>query len=271
MSEPRWAQICEPESSATVSAPDFCVAFKEPLHSPIDDYYYYVQDLMKLGDNASLAASETLGRLLLLGLVTGVERYFRSVLAGAIRVCPICRAHAGDQLVSFGAVDFYGPKSLEWALFDSSSLAGADEIRSRTKKLLNIELPKGASSIEAALSEFDKLCHLRHASVHSRGRLGRGNAAALGLGNLGANTSVALTLPTLHAAAATCHSTVRAYNKIIFRRVMERWIGADELTGQWRRDRERFSALFDLFYSRVDQVGPPNAYQAHRTLLSQIS
>lgn len=271
MSEPRWAQVCEPETYSIVSAEDYCGPFTEPAQSPIDDYYTYVQDLMKLGDKSALSKSETLGRLLLLGLVTGVERYFRSTLAGAIRICPICRHHAGDQLVSFGAVDFYGPRALEWALFDSSSLAGADEIRGRTRKLLDIDLPKNGSSIEGALSEFDKLCHLRHAAVHSRGRLGRGNAAALGLGNSGSNTSVQLTLETLHAAATTCHSTVRAYNKLVFRKMVERWIAEDQLSGRWKTDKEKFSDLFALFHSKLDQAGPPNAYQAHRVLLGSIS
>lgn len=53
--------------------------------SPIDDYYDYVGHLMALGDEASLDASEVLGRQLLLGLVSGVEQHFRSTITKVLR------------------------------------------------------------------------------------------------------------------------------------------------------------------------------------------
>ena len=270
MSEPNWTEICECESAGEVVAQDYCRQATAPEQSPIDDYYTYVEDLLLLGDAKKLESTDTLGRLLLLGLVTGVELYFRSILAGVIRVCPVSRRIAADQLVPFGAVDFYGPAAVEWALFDTYSLAGADEIRTRTRKLLGIELQRANSSIEAAMNEFDKLCHFRHAAVHARGTLGRGNAVALGLAEVGANTAVHLTLPTLHAAGVACHSVVRAYNRFVFRKLVERWIGESVLGGTWTSDKARFTELFRLFRSRIDKTGPTNAYHAYRAVARSL-
>src|SRR5439155_1081418 len=100
---------------------------------------------LTLGDQAALVASPTLGRLLVLGLVSGVELYFRAILTGLLRCCPICRGHAADQVIPFGAIDYYGSDEVEWGLFDAMSLAGATEIRTRTQRLLAIDVRPGTS------------------------------------------------------------------------------------------------------------------------------
>jgi hypothetical protein len=270
VSDPRWACVCQPETSTALDTEAFCSAIPEVVQSPIDDYYTYVEHLLTLGRPASLSGSDTLGRLLLLGLVSGVEVYFRTVLAGVIRVCPISRTNAANQPISFGAVDYYGVDLVEWGLFDESSVASAAEIRSRTKKLLGIELPKN-ESIDSALREFDKLCHLRHAAVHARGTLGRGNATALEVDPKDGRMALQLRLSTLHQAGAACHSAVRAYNRFVYRRTVERWIEAGRFTGSWAEDRVRYQPLFDLFHSRRDRTGPRNAFQAFRSLASVVN
>lgn len=270
MSEARWALVCESETATALDASDFCKAAADVGQSPIDDYYTYVEQLLRLGDPATLATNDTLGRLLLLGLVSGVEVYFRAILAETIRVCPVSRAQAADQQIPFGAIDYYGIDAVEWGLFDASSLAGRDAIRSRTGKLLGITISQG-DSLDGALREFDKVCHLRHAAVHARGGLGRGNASALGLEVEEGRMALTLGFPTLHQAGLACHSTVRAYNRFIYRKTVERWLGRARFSGSWPEDRAVFKPLHDLFYSRVDRKGPPNAFQAYRSLVSVIN
>lgn len=265
MAEAAWMVVCEPEAPTTVSGDAYCSGTAEVTGAPIDDYYEYVEHLLTLGSVAALNASPTLGRLLVLGLVSGVESYLRSLIASVVRLCPLAREHAADQHIPFGAIDYYGPESAERALFESSSLADSGEIIGKTRKLTGIDLSH-SSSARAALKEFDKVCHLRHAAVHARGTFGRGNAVALGLDLEAGRQSLSVSFAGLQQAGATCHSAVRAYNRFVYRRIVERWIAEGLLTGRWQTDRELFRPLFELFHSRRDGVGCGNAYQAFRTL-----
>lgn len=266
MSDPAWLRVCEPEVATTLRSRSFSGPVEKLRSSPIDDYYVYVEHLLTLGDSAALTASPTLGRLLLLGLVGGVEAYLRSALTGVLRLCPLCRSNAADQLIPFGAVDYYGVSEFELGILDTSSLASAVEIRKRTQSLLGIPVKEG-SSISAALAEFDKVCHLRHAAVHARGTLGRGNAAALGLGASDGRRTLIVTFKSLQDAGLVCHSAVRAYNRFLYERVVSRWLGESILSGAWDSDKYRFGPLFDMFRSKKDGVGPANAYQAYRSLV----
>jgi hypothetical protein len=268
VSDPRWTLVCEPETAASLRPADCCGALANEAKSPIDDYYEYVEHLLTLGDAQALQDSDTLGRLLLLGLVSGVEGYFRSIFVGALRTCEISRRMAANQEIPFGAIDYYGVESAALGLFDSDSLASAGRIGANTKKLLGIPIPK-ESSLGAALREFDKVCHLRHAAVHARGALGRGNAFALGLAAR-ERLGLELRLPALHSAGLVCHSVVRSYNRFLYREMIERWLAEGVLSGDWAIDRATFHPLFELFQSRVDGVGPMNAYQAHRSLAVSI-
>lgn len=265
MADTSWLQVCAPEEAIELSAEDFCSDTLASGGSPIDDYYGYVEHLLTLGDDAALAASPTLGRLLVLGLVSGVEFYFRDLLGGLLRCCPLCRKHAADQPLSFGALDYYGPDAVEFGLLDATSLAGAREVRGRTQKLLALEIKPG-SSVSAALDEFDRVCHLRHAAVHARGALGRGNATALGVGSDLGTRTMSVTLPALHDAARVCHSVVRAYNRFVFEAIIFRWLGNDLFAGDWPTDRKLFAPLFTLVYSKRDKLAPTNAYLCYRKL-----
>ena len=267
MSEPRWLCVCEAEVATQLYPGDFSDVLEHVSAAPIDDYYLYVEHLLTLGSEQALAESPTLGRLLLLGLVSGVESYFRSVMAAVLRLCPLCRRAAADQLLPYGALDYYGESDVELGLFDAASLAGASEIRKRTQGLLGISLERG-TSVYAALETFDKICHLRHAAVHARGALGRGNAVALSLGDYDAGRrALAVSFTALQQAGVVCHSTVRAYNKAIYKKILDRWLGEGILVGEWEPDRDTFKPLYDLFRSKKDASGPLNAYQAHRSLV----
>jgi hypothetical protein len=266
MTDPSWCVVCAPESAIQVGVGHLCKELKPAKQSPIDDYYEYVEHVLTLGQEEDLKNSSTLGRLVLLGLVSGVETYFRAILAELLRQCPLARRCAADQMIPFGAVSHYGPDSVALALFDTGSLAGADEVVQRTRKLLGLDIPKDSPSLLAALSEYDKICHLRHAAVHARGNLARRNLMALEIGATSKQLALEVSLAGLHEAGAACHSVVRAYNRFTYRRTVERWIGNDLLSGSWQLDKSSFQPLFDLFRSKRDAVGPARAYDAYRGL-----
>lgn len=64
--------------------------------------------------------------------------------------------------------------------------------------------------------------------------------------------------------AQICHNCVQAYNRYLYRELIQRWLGHHILTGDWDTDSEKFSNLFKLFKSEIDNVAlssPQEAYQ----------
>jgi hypothetical protein len=262
----RWTEVSAAEQAVTLALDDCCapLASRSEL-SPIDRYYEGARHILTLGTTDSLAASPTLGRLLVLGLVGNVEVYLREVISGVIRVCPIARTAAASHPIPYGAVAYYGAEGPEEGLFESISLADPRQIRGRTDKLLGVAIPNGGS-LSAALDEFGQVCELRHAAIHQHGTLNSANVATLGLAATHGMRRVELTVTGLHSVAAVCQSAVRAYNRFVLEKVVERWCAQGVLSGTWQRDKALFQPLFRLMRSREDSGGPSNAYTAFLNL-----
>ena len=224
---------------------------------------------LTLGTADALANSETLGRLLLLGLVSGAEVYFRSAIVGTLRVCPVCRMHAANQTIAFGALDYYGVDEIEWGFFEAASLASADEVIRATRRLLGIEIQPN-TSVAAALAEFDRLCHLRHAAVHARHSRARERCGPRPRPGFEPCFS-----PSLHAGASRrwcCMSLGSSCLQQIRLPTNSRAMDSERATrGVWVQDSVIFTPLFNLFHSRVDAAGPANAYQAYRSLAKTLN
>lgn len=265
----RLFQVCLAEDSIAFEPVSFCDMTEVPANSPIDDFYDYLHEVLPLGQEEALAQNNVLGRMLLLGLVSGVELYFRTLLAAALEICPLSRTHAAKQTLSIASIDYYGLAGIGFGLLENISFATEGEIVKHTQRLLNIAIPKN-SSVASAIERFEKLCHLRHAAVHSRGQLSSGNLSALGIENKGSRKALALRLPQMHIAASICQAAVRAYNRYVFRAVIERWMAAGLLAGDWSRDKDLVSRLFWIFYSRKDRLLQPNPYAAYQSLRHSI-
>jgi hypothetical protein len=258
----RWAEISSTEDAVVLDATSFCCTLPATTASPIDAVYRYIQSTIVLGQPAALAASPVLGRLLLLGFVSSVDDYFRRVLAGVVTVCPLARKNVSEQQVQFGALDYYDSSQGALALFEHTSFASLADIKKQTNNVAGVDLARN-ESVKTAIEAFEKLCHMRHASVHASGVLNSRNARALGLQGL---HGVDIDFTALQTAARVCYSAVRAYNRWLFRAILEQWLGARVLTGVWGTDRQRFSALYSLFHSQDDDVAPRPAYNAFRAL-----
>jgi hypothetical protein len=248
-----WARVNQPEEAIQIDAGDCCRPHSVDTLSPIDVYMRHARHVLTLGSPAELEVSVTLGRLLLLGLVTGVETYFRTLLAGVLRQCPLSQRAAADQMLSYGSVKYYPKLEVEAALFENASFSSSKEIKRMTQKALGIDVAS-ARSLAAAITQYERVCHLRHASVHAHGALTSANAAAIGVTGELAPASVTLEIGGLHAVARVCQSLVRAYNQELYGRVIERWLSAELLSGVWSKDKGKFSRLHSLFASSEDGV-----------------
>lgn len=260
-----WSAVCAVEGSEALDVENICTPRALENLSPIDVHRSSSQQLLAMGQPQDLQSNPLLGRLLIVGLVAATEEYMRSVVAGVLQVCPYARLESAPQMVSLGAVDYYAREELARGIYEHVSFATASEVAKRTGAILGIQIKQG-TSLFGALQEFDRLCQLRHACAHSDGVLGHNNLRELGARRGLGTQTVLITFASLQSAGAICYNTVRAYNRHVFRSVIERWVAEGEFDGTWKSDRDRFTALFRLFRSRTDNVGPANAYQAYRTL-----
>jgi hypothetical protein len=252
------------EEETAFDASSFCTSMSESEPNPIDDFYSYSRDIIKLGSPSQLTENPILGRLLLLALVSGVELYFRSILSGIIKHCPIARKHAFKQQISLENVEYYGFDEIGLGLLEGVSLADSGSIKKETKRLTGIELKNGKSSVWISLLDFDKICQFRHATAHSRGQLSARNLRELGISVDRTNRSaLSVSLKEFQNAAQICHNCVQAYNRYMYRKFIERWLGNHILTSEWDTDSKKFSNLFKLFKSEIDNVAfnlPKEAY-----------
>ncbi|MFX0594014.1 hypothetical protein [Melissospora conviva] len=268
MSSSTWDDINGAPEPVLLDAAKCCVP-ASATGSPIDDFYETTAHILTLGDPDSLRSSPTLGRLLILGLVTGTEAYFRAILLGVMTTCPLIRESIADQQIPFGSVEFYGVKNMALGLLEGVSFASGAEIKKRTRSLTGITWADN-TSLGVAVETFDRVCHMRHAAVHAQGVLNRGNARALGLATTAGPLHVVIDMANLHLAAKACNSMVRAYNLFLYKSILQRWMASSLLTGTWQKDKKHFGGLFDLFCSRTDGIAPSTPYAAYRAFRPSI-
>jgi hypothetical protein len=244
--------------------------------SPIDRYLDASRGLVVLAGqslggapNAPLAAHQPeVGRLLVLGIVAEVEMFFRGVLGELVAFCPVCIERIGDEPVPLRSVLNHGVERVGQGLFNDVSFASRRNVETQTARVSGLVI-KGTTSLVRCLTDFEALCHVRHAATHSAGELGLHNRAELRL-KPGLRFSVAVNMQGFDAAAAACHNLVRAYNSSLYQHVVGRWIATQRIRKVWAADKELFGRLYHLFYSARDAVGPSTAYHAYQSLLTSL-
>lgn len=263
-----WETVSNPPEPVVLDLSSCCQPVR-PIGSAIDGFYSTTSQTLTLGTPDLLRENVTLGRLLVLGLVTGVENYFRTVLLGVTSICPLSRDAISDQMIALGAVDYYGAEQAALGLFEGISFASEAEIKKRTKQILGLTF-SDTDSLGVALSNYERICHMRHASVHSQGVLNRGNARALGIPRRDVPLHLVIDLAHLHLAAKACVSAVRAYNDFAYKGILQRWITHKILVGAWDIDKKYFGPLYELFYSAIDNPCPKNVYHAYRPFQANV-
>jgi hypothetical protein len=267
-SEPEWCQISASEEAVSLTGfESFCGDADTGNANAIDSYYAYTRELLLLGNWEALEEHPILGRLLLLGVASGVEQYFRTLLSEVIGLCPIARESAASQMIALGSVGYYGDRHA-LGLFENTSFASKGEIRKKTQNVLGVPIPD-KSSVAKAIELFETVCCLRHASVHARGELSPGNIRELGLSPTN-RKAVRIGYAQFQVVAQVSHNLVRAYNRFLFKALLERWIARGLFSVDWDHDKKLFNPLFQAFKSRRDAVGPRNGYQAYRKLRPAI-
>ena len=257
-------RTCASGPTVRVDAAAACAVATPSDASPIDEYYDSNERTMLLGTPEAIAASPQLGRLLLLGHVSAVETYFRTVLVRLLAICPEARKHAGSAVIPLSSVYYYTGTDVTFGLFDGVSLAGLSEFKKALQKSTGYSID-GTAAV-AALGAFDDLCHLRHAAVHAQGSVSSASAMALGVHVDARRFRVEIDFARAQEVAIVCRSAVQEVNQVLFEKTLAKWHTTRRLTGAYDEDRKTFEVLYRTFRSTRDPVSknvrPKDAYEA---------
>ena len=153
--------------------------YKQSLDSPIDEFLKRLLALNKLAPKpAEFDAIQ--GQLVFLGVIAAVESYLRTLFRKIISIDESSQTHVHEKDVSFGAALHLSKELLPEAILERISFISEKSITSAMRDLLAV---KGnfPSNVNTAIIDYARVCELRHCAVHRFGKLGTGNAIALGL------------------------------------------------------------------------------------------
>lgn len=107
------------------------------------------------------------------------------------------------------------------------------------------------------MDEFDKLCQMRHAIVHSSRILAGKNAVRLNIPPDNRKVLVKIGYAQLQECASICTSCVMALNLKLFEEMVTRWaINWRKINDFWNNIDENnyFTAIWDVFSSEIDRA-----------------
>jgi hypothetical protein len=238
------------EETVTVDFSSVLVPFPTgAMANPITDYFITTHGLTKkIIDTQYRDDAEVLG-LLLLGVVSSAEFYFRSVLSELARACPLCVVHTETVSITSGSNLFYSDSGFSptMSAFDHESLADSKKISSEIKRFAGFVCSEN-SSVKKALEDFELLCELRHCFVHARGFAGP--KAIRALGGKRAVHKVLIKQQQALDFIKLSHNAVRAVNHYLGNEILNRWIDKSVLTGNWVTDKRLFTRYWNLFAKR---------------------
>ena len=232
--------------------------------NPIGAYFTTANGLARKITKSEYADDAEILGLLLLGVVSAAEFYFRSVLGVAVSLCPLCQRNSEALLVPFASFEFYARTGYSCALaaFEHESLADSSKIRTACKRLTGFDVTDD-SSVEKAIEDFEILCELRHCLVHAAGFAGLKACRTLRLPHRTLQKVLVDQRRALELMKLS-HNAVRGFNRFLVDSILNRWVDCDVLTGDWKVDKRRFSELVKAFWIRgEDKYGaiPRRAYR----------
>ncbi len=252
------------ESAANLNPNAICAPMPPENRSAIDVFYSSRDTTLSWLFMEPFSQQPELRANLLLLLFSAAETYFRRVIGEVLSMCPIAAEQAASQQIPLGSVAMFGPQRLGFSISDTKGLTSSGEIQSRTQKLLGISIERN-SSLGVAISQFESVCTLRHAIVHSSRELLYNNRKDLKVAMAG---RIAVQVDDLSAQdiVQIVVNAVRAYNNRIGNDVIERWFVQQHLIGKWSTDREIFNTAIDFFQSKMDGLPRISNYQLYRSL-----
>lgn len=235
----------------------------EKSTSAIDTYIENCKEINKLWGTVADVSPE-FSRLLLLGYVSAIESFLRSVFRSIINTDAKAKADAYSYVVPFGAVLYHSKETVAESLLEGISFASEQAIKSAINKFLDCSnIP---DDIKAMLEEFEKICQMRHCCVHRFGKLGTQNGISLGLEShsKALEKPLVLSKDALGNIASWLMSFAKALNNFMFGVLLERSTKEKNpyrIDWHWSyaRDRVKFLRIYQLFATAKDGVQSPES------------
>lgn len=194
-----------------------------PSKSPIDDFYASTSaTLTRIDPNFLTTYGEDIAGLLFVGLISSTENYFRDILGFILGVCPIAQSHSSDEKIQLGSLLWAEDQLQNRAAFEFLPFSSAENVRKAVTKFCKHTI-KSKGTFDLMLEEYDKLCELRHAVVHSAHIVAGKNALKLNLRRSSQALKVRIRYPDLQASGSVCTALVQAANNELFEAMVTRW------------------------------------------------
>lgn len=261
--DPCFASINGDPKSVSLSTEKLFKEREKSALSPIDIYVKRNKALIKkLGEigRAELLDSNSeedshIYNLFLLGFISNVESYFRSILREIIVLDPVSYTSSLGHQLTYAAALHHDKTYLPEALLENRTFISAQNITDAIKDFTNISVGKqDAKTLEVkeCLDMFEKLCQLRHCIVHRAGLLGSKNAVKLGIKEHKSyfEKPITLDIDFLLEASVICLNSVRVTNSFLFNKILHRFIDQhDQVKWNFHKDKKWYSEYYKLFAS----------------------
>ena len=239
-------------STVTIGNISDYVEASSDLNSPIDSFYEGRNDFLRSISSDYARENPSIPPLVLVGLISLTENYFREILAGVICICPKAKQRSANKSVNL-ATAWFGFGEMEKGAFENTSFSDPKAVKKSLNDLIGVNV-SNSNQISTPLDEFGKLCELRHAIVHSAGLLAGKNAVKLELPNSRNSVKIKVGYSEIQEAAEICTALVCAVNLELFISISTKWLNEWPRTPAYRG--QNINALFKkvwvLFYSHFD-------------------
>lgn len=250
------------------TAPLFDVNQSDSPQSAIDQFFQATRDLNILLPRA--AYTSQLGHLVLLGHMSAVESYFRTMIRRVILIDPIAQAAVHHKEINYAAALHHRDlKLLPEALFERISFSSPEKILEVLKSFLGIAA-QAPPQVQAILEEFGKVCQIRHCLVHRFGKLGSRNAVQLGLSKHSKllEKPLAARYEDLQVAFDILRQSVTVINNHVFYTLVTRIL---DWKGTWRTDKRRFHCYYNTFATTTDQPASDQIETIYAALVTRAA
>ena len=219
---------------------------EEILDPPIDSYWIRSQDIIKYGNTDRLKTNDFLGRLLVLGMVSAAEAYFRRVIGLCIDLCPIAKSCAIEKTINLGGLLWHNSLDLSRSAFENYSLASSKDLTKVSREFLQFDLNN--KDFRDPIQSFDDICQLRHGIVHNDGLMPGKNALALEIPSFERPVRIIIRYAQIQEIAAISNTLVFLYNRKLFEEMCERW------AVKWRRKKDWKPEEQDSLFTKIHSI-----------------
>ncbi len=246
--------VCNKASTVSIADINAYISIPNLNQSPIDRFYHRQEEILRVCTPAFASANPNITPLLLVGLISLIENYYRDIISEMIKLCPISKESSSEKSINLASI-WFGYNNLEKGALENISFSDSKNISKNLKTIFNLDVENANNQINAPLEQFSKLCELRHAIVHSAGELSGKNAIKLQLPNSRSSVQVILNYSELQESAAICSSLVCASNLELFKLMTERWLHRWPSTPAYsgKNLNKIFGELWKTFFSENDK------------------